>query len=230
MHDNLRVLVFHRNCLFRDCLARFLKLDRGYRATGVDHLNSDDAKVLLEDTADVLLIDLNLPDNMAVDLARAVREDGLDCKVIILVPEEHDRLVECIAAGVHGCVLEQSSLDELRSAIAKVRSGETFCSPDIVATMFAEFARIASFSAPRPPEPKERRLTVREQEVIGLIAKRKSNKEIAAALCVSLFTVKNHVHNILEKLNVESRQEAAEIARRQSQFMPIPKTPPQGES
>ncbi|QEG42524.1 response regulator transcription factor [Roseimaritima ulvae] len=215
MSDNKQILVFHRNGLFRDCLASFLARDGGYVAKSIDHMESDDALELLRDAADVLLLDLNLPDNMAVDIARAIRDQNSATKVIVLVPDDHDRLVECIAAGVHGCVLERSSLDDLRDAIRQVLQGETFCSPDIVATMFAEFARIATIPTLPPSEPKERRLTSREQEVLALVAKRKSNKEIASVLCVSLFTVKNHVHNILEKLNVESRQEAVEIARKQ---------------
>lgn len=215
MSDDKRILVFHQNGLFRDCLVSFLTRDGGYQAESIDHMQSDDASELLQDTADLLLLDLNLPDNMAVQIAEASRDQALKAKVLILVPDDHDRLVECIAAGAHGCVLERSSLDDLRDAIRQVLQGETFCSPDIVATMFAEFARIATIPSLRPSEAKERRLTSREQEVLALVAKRKSNKEIASALCVSLFTVKNHVHNILEKLNVESRQEAVEIARKQ---------------
>ena len=219
MSNRKRLLVFHRNCLFRDCLASFLAIDRGYDAVSIDHLQSDQVDELLHDSADVLLLDLNLPDGMAVEIARAIKDGQLDTKVIILVPDDHHRLVECIAAGAHGCVLERSPLEDLDAAITKVLRGETFCSADIVATMFAELAGFTKIPATSTANgPKERRLTVREQEVLELLDKRKSNKQIASELSVSLFTVKNHVHNILEKLNVENRLEAVEIARQQKKL------------
>lgn len=213
MSNIQRLLVFHRNCLFRDCLVSFLSNHSGYDAESIDHLQSDQVGDLLGTSADVLLLDLNLPDNMSVEIVHAIKDGQLASKVIILVPDEHDRLVECIAAGAHGCVLERSPLEDLDSAITKVLSGETFCSPDIVATMFSELARFAKMPVWQPAKPKEQRLTSREHDVLDLLGKRKSNKEIASELCVSLFTVKNHVHNILKKLNVESRLEAAEIAQ-----------------
>jgi DNA-binding NarL/FixJ family response regulator len=227
MSNRRHLLVFHRNCLFRDCLASFLTHNRDFEASSVDHMRSDQVDDLLRDTADVLLLDLNLPDNMAVEIAQAVKDGQLDTKVIILVPDDHDRLIECIAAGAHGCVLERSSLEDLEVAITKVLGGETFCSADIVSTMFAELARFTKTPVWQPPsEPKERRLTAREQDVLDLLDRRKSNKQIASELCVSLFTVKNHVHNILEKLNVESRLEAVDIARQQNKLSRSSSSPP----
>lgn len=212
-----RILVFHRNQLFRDCLTAFLHAQLGYEALAVDHSETELADGLLREHADLLLLDLDLPDGLAVEITRAVHDRDLATKVIVLVPDGHDRLVECIAAGTDGCVQERSSLDELRSAIARVLQGETFCSPDIVATMFSELARFTRKAEPRAwtKDDAVPRLTAREQDILELLSERKSNKEIAQELCVSLFTVKNHVHNILEKLQVGSRVEAVEFARRQ---------------
>jgi DNA-binding NarL/FixJ family response regulator len=219
MHDRKRLLVFHRNCLFRDCLASFLTKDRRYDAVSTDHLRSEHVEELLRDDADALLLDLNLPERMAVDICRAVEDGQLDARVIILVPDDHRDLVDCIAAGAHGCVLERSSLNDLEMAIANVLRGETFCSAEIVGTMFAELARFRKMpSWQAGSEPKGRTLTAREQEVLDLLDKRKSNKQIASELRVSVFTVKNHVHSILEKLNVVSRVEAVEKARRQQRL------------
>jgi DNA-binding NarL/FixJ family response regulator len=152
---------------------------------------------------------------MAMEITRAAKDRQLNTKVIVLVPDDHDRLVECIAAGAHGCVMERSPLEDLGEAISRVLNGETFCSPDIVTTMFSQLARFASLNGELGQVTKERRLTSREHDVLDLLAKRKSNKQIASELSISLFTVKNHVHNILEKLNAESRIEAVEIRRQQ---------------
>jgi len=215
MSEPYRLLVFHRNCLFRDCLVELLAHQGKFDATSVDHTVSDAAKKLLVEPCDLVLLDLNLPDNLAVGIARELQQLGTATKVVVLVPDEHDTLVECIAAGAHGCVLERSSLKELDSAIEKVLAGETFCSTEIVSTMFAQLAKMGVEQPWCPASASSiTRLTVREQEVLDLLAKRMSNKQIAKELCVSLFTVKNHVHNILEKLEVESRVEAVDAARR----------------
>jgi DNA-binding NarL/FixJ family response regulator len=215
MSHRKRILVFHRNSLFRDCLASFLTKDRGYDAEAIDHWKSDQADELLRFTADLLILDLGLPDNMSIDLIRAIKDGGLDTKVLILVPEQRERLVECIAEGAHGCILERSTLDELEHALAKIDGGEIYCCPEILGTVFAELAKYSGLKLSQESTiPKERRLTAREQEIVHLLDKRMSNKQIAAALNVSLFTVKNHVRSILEKLNVDNRIDAPEVAKR----------------
>jgi two-component system NarL family response regulator len=197
-------------------LKTFLVNQSGHEVVTIDHCNTEPIDELSEREADVVLLDLNLPDGLAVEISRALNSNMPETKIILLVPAQHDRLVECIATGAHGCVLEDSSLEDLESAIKRVLAGEAFCSPDIVSTMFAEIARFAKTTSWQPPkEPKEKRLTIRELEVLELLNLRKSNKEIAAKLSVSLFTVKNHVRNILDKLNAENRMEAVDVARQQ---------------
>ncbi len=222
MDNRKRLLVFHRNGLFRDCLVNVFTNDRRYHAQSVDHLEREGIDELLCHPADVVLLDLNLPENRAIEIARAIKDRQSETKVLVLVPDDHERLVECIAAGAHGCVLERSSLEDLDTAITKVWRGETFCCPDIVATMFAELSQLHEKPIWQLPDvPKERRLTAREQEVLCLIDRRMSNKEIASQLCISLFTVKNHVHKILDKLDAANRQEAAEKARLQKELGPV---------
>ena len=211
---SIHLKIIHRNRLFRECLVSVLSDVERFRVTEADH-NADDCLTSLAlEQPDIVLIDLSLPERQAVQLTTHIREHLDQVKIIVLghAKSEEENLLDCIAAGAHGCVLEESSLQELETAVKDVTSGKTFCSPEIVQSMFSKLAQTARQSHWR--ERVERvDLTPRELEVVQLIAKRLSNKHIAKELSLSLYTVKNHVHNIIEKLQVEDRFEAVEQAR-----------------
>ena len=213
-----RVLVYHRNCIFRDCLVTFLTSTRDYEAFSVDHRQSFEYKKPRDkNDVDVVLLDLNLPGNLAIELVRSIKDESPTARIILFVPDDHSGLLDCIAAGVQGCVLEQASLNDLDLAIEKALQGETICSPEFAATIFSELSRTAkSPNWQVPASVSSALLTAREHEVIELLSKRRSNKQIAKELCLSIYTVKNHVHNILEKLDVESRLEAVDRARQEN--------------
>jgi DNA-binding NarL/FixJ family response regulator len=209
-----RVVVFHRNSLFRSCLAAYLEGSGNFQASVQDHAHVSHGSELASCGADVILLDLNLPGNLAKQIVEEVRASFEHVRVVLLVPDDHESLFDCISAGVHSCVLERSSLHELQSAIESVVSGETFCSVEFAKTLYSEilkFGKTTNWQIPNSVST--RRLTIRERQILELIAQRKCNKEIAKELSVSLFTVKNHVHNILDKLEVESRFEAVEAAQ-----------------
>jgi len=210
-----RILVLHRNGLFRDCLSNHLRSVRNDEAISLDHAQANSVEDMVADDADLILLDLNLPDNLAIKVVRAAAFRG--AKILLLVPTDHQSLVECIAEGVHGCVLEQSTLDGLNLAIESVLLGETFCCPKLAKTMFSELSKVRKVSAWQMPDSGTTcRLTSRESQVLELIAERQCNKEIAKALSLSLFTIKNHVHNILKKLKVENRVEAVDVAQQEN--------------
>ena len=215
MERAIHVKILHRNRLFRECLVSVLADDQRFDIRAVDHSDTCGLELLERDGADVVLIDLNLPDQAAVELTQRLRRNIERTKLLLLAyASSQSCLIECIAAGAHGCILETSSLSELEDAIEKVLSGETFCSQEIVQTMFDRLAQTADTSSWRRPA-ESIGLTPRELEVVGLISERLSNKEIARKLSLSIYTVKNHVHNIVEKLQVEDRHEAVEHAQRQ---------------
>jgi DNA-binding NarL/FixJ family response regulator len=136
-------------------------------------------------------------------------------KILLLIPPDHHESVpRAIAAGARGCILEDVSLGELNDAIACVLAGKFVCTPQLTQEMFARLAEIS----PRPiPEWQARaqsaNLTKREFEIVYLIAEGMSNKQIARRLCLSLYTVKNHVHSILQKLQVTDRLDAVSQVR-----------------
>jgi len=144
----------------------------------------------------------------ALDLARRIRREARTTQVLSFAgPEAEDVVVACAELGVGGYLTREASLADVIIAIDSVARGETLCSPRMAPTLFRRVGALAQQIAYRTPPAA--RLTRREHEVITLIDQGLSNKEIAHELCIELATVKNHVHHILEKLNVRRRGEAA---------------------
>ena len=212
--DVLRVKVCHRNGLFRKCLASVLSLDEGFRVTDADHSGPEFLQSVQEgEPCDVILVDSMLPDELALRLAQDFRASGVRTKVILLSGVDLcEQLFDCIAVGVHGCVSEESSIEQVCAAVEQAVRGETVCSPDILRTMFAGMTKFREEPFCRE-QANAVKLTPRELEIVELIAQRLGNKQIAKRLSLSLYTVKNHVHNIVAKLQVEDRREAVEYAR-----------------
>jgi len=162
--------------------------------------------------ADVVLVSVALPNQDALKLTRTIVESSPATKVLALgLSEEnqHDTL-RYIEAGASGYILKDSSLKELIEVIRLVQKGEAQVSTRMAGAMMERLFRLARmFSAVENKIDGDVRLTSRELEVLQFISEGLTNQEIAARLVVEVGTVKNHVHRILEKLNVSSRQEAA---------------------
>jgi len=199
--------------MFRECLIAVLAKDAKFEVSEVNLRYSDFHEDLDQVPPDVILVDAGLPGKTAVELIRRIRQANGPTKILAVVSSAAQGMaIDCIAAGAHGCVLEESSLADLRAGINAVQQGETFCSQDMIQTVLSQFARLAQESHLRK-KVKSLDLTPRELEILELISRHMGNKQIAKLLSVSLYTVKNHVHNILEKLELESRYEAVDYAQ-----------------
>jgi len=152
---------------------------------------------------DVTLIDLTMAESRQT--VRALAGDGV-AVVVFGVREREEEIIEFAEAGVAGYVTRDSSLEELVGVVESVARGETLLSPRIAALLLR---RVQAAAHPAPAA----RLTPREAQIVGLIDDGLSNKQIARQLTIELATVKNHVHNILEKLEVKRRAEAAARVR-----------------
>jgi DNA-binding NarL/FixJ family response regulator len=159
------------------------------------------------------------PDVIVVDTAifrplravRALAQELPKAGILALgVPEIEERVIACIEAGATGCLPPEASLDDVRAAVESVSRGEASCSPRMTAAVFERVRELGV----RRPDGLDARLTPREREIAALIDEGLSNKRIADRLSLETATVKNHVHNILEKLGVSSRGEAAAAVRR----------------
>jgi DNA-binding NarL/FixJ family response regulator len=164
---------------------------------------------------DVAIMTLSLQGRDMLKEARHFQEASPTTKVLMLgLSELESDVLACIEAGVAGYLLQEASLEELVQSIRAVAMGEAFCSPRIAGLLFYRLAERAREREQRQP-PGIIHLTRREIEVVALIEKGLSNKEIAVRMQIELQTVKNHVHNILERLQLSSRREAARYAREQ---------------
>jgi DNA-binding NarL/FixJ family response regulator len=148
----------------------------------------------------------------SLDVVRELTARAEPLRVVVLtLPELEQAVLPCIEAGVAGYVPRDGGLDDLVAVIRSAARGDGVCSPRMVGRMWARLAQLSrAHSDPTALDA----LTSREREILTCIERGNSNKEIAARLSIELATVKNHVHNILEKLHVHSRGEAVAALRR----------------
>jgi DNA-binding NarL/FixJ family response regulator len=164
-------------------------------------------------TCDVVLIRSDLPDNGALELAQALKDSQSPAKVLIVsMAERKEIILRFIEAGAVGYVLSSGSMADLVQSIHAAYRGEALVSPEIAGALIS---RVVELTEVHPiPEYRYRLdqvagLTPREQEVLDLIGEGLSNHEIAERLVIEVGTVKNHVHSILQKLDVSDRGDAA---------------------
>jgi DNA-binding NarL/FixJ family response regulator len=165
---------------------------------------------LTEDAPDLVLINLNTRDSAT--LLRAIFEITPNMRVIVLAMSEDDEseIVACAEAGVAGYHMRTDSLDDLLVLIRKVAAGEAMCSPRVSSILLR---RLSALASQRQPVVKELVLTAREAQILAMLEMGLSNRDIAARLCIAVHTVKNHVHSVLTKLEVNTRAEAAALSR-----------------
>ncbi|MEV0581946.1 response regulator transcription factor [Nonomuraea sp. NPDC050310] len=165
---------------------------------------------------DVVLMDVRMPRQGGIEATRHIKASVPSTRIIMLtVSDEEEDLFEAIKAGATGYLLKDVQLDEVPDAVRKVHEGQSLINPAMAAKLINEFANISRKEAERPPQMPVPRLTEREMEVLRLVAKGMNNREIAKQLFISENTVKNHVRNILDKLQLHSRMEAVVYAVRE---------------
>jgi two-component system nitrate/nitrite response regulator NarL len=207
----IRVLIASDVRLYREGLVDIVGRGGGFEIVG----SAADANATIRRTRelapDVVLVDLAMGDWESA--VRAVAGSAPATRVVVLgVHEVESEVVECAEAGVAGYVTREASLEELVDVVESVARGESLLAPRIGALLLRRVAEAARRSRARTVAAADR-LTPREIEIVGLIDEGLSNKQIAGRLSIELATVKNHVHSILEKLEVDRRAEAAARVR-----------------
>ena len=207
----IRVLLVDDQPLFRRALATLIAEQPGLAVVGEADNGLQGLEMARAQMPDLVLMDVEMPVMNGVEATRRIRDELPSVKVVILtVSEADDHLFDAIRFGAHGYLLKDLRPEQLYELIHAVMRDETALSPAIAGRLMAEFrerpnagARVATPEAAGPA------LTQREIRVMQLVADGLSNKEIGVRLSITEGTVKNHVHNALEKLQLENRIQAA---------------------
>jgi two-component system, NarL family, nitrate/nitrite response regulator NarL len=202
----LRVLVASPIRFYADGLAHELARTDGIEVVGVARTERQLVQDADELAPDVVLLDVSLTPNARNALPRSVR-------VVALAVAEPD-VLDWAEHGVDGLVTRDSSLADVAAAIRDAHSGELHCSPRIAAELLHRVGSLAAEQTTAVEPGGIAELTVRELEILRLIDNGLSNKEIAYSLSIETTTVKNHVHNLFEKLGVHRRRDAVATLRR----------------
>lgn len=215
-----RLALVHPDRLFREALAAALGaagLITVAAADAVDRLDLEG-----EPPPDVLVLDLGLPERGGLAAARVARAALSGTRILMIGCSELERdVLAALEAGASGYVLQGASIDELVRCLRAVARGGAVCSPEVAGLVIGRLAEYSSHWR-QVREGAAVRVTPREIEILRLVDDGLSNKEIAARLRIELQTVKNHVHNILDKLGVGRREEAVRFARRRGLLGPPP--------
>ena len=211
--NRIKILLVDDQPLFREGLRTLLSVHPDFQVVG-EAANGEEAIKLARSLLPlVVLMDLQMPVVDGVAATRRLREEQPDCRVIVLTTFDDDEMVfDGLRAGAVGYLLKDAPSEKLAEAIRVAARGETFLQPSVASKVVAEFARLSRktvATANSLIEP----LSEREIEVLRLIAQGASNREIGSALFLAEGTVKNHVTNILGKLEARDRTQAALKAR-----------------
>jgi DNA-binding NarL/FixJ family response regulator len=205
--DPVRVMVVDDHPIWRDGVRG--DLERSGTATVVAEASDGGEAIELarETMPEVVLMDLQMPTVSGVDAIRQIIDESPHMKILVLsASAEETDVLEAVKVGATGYLLKSSTADEIADAVRRVRDGEPVFTPSLAALVLSEFRKVAKH------EPGESGLSPRENEVLKLVAKGYTYREIAEKLFISVKTVQNHVQNILTKLQLRKRYELMRYA------------------
>ncbi|MBI5287689.1 MAG: response regulator transcription factor [Chloroflexi bacterium] len=215
----MKVLLVDDQILFRKGVRALLEAEEDIEIVSEAGNGNEAANKVKAYRPDVVLMDIHMPECDGIEATRLIKAEHPDVKIVILtVSDEDDDLFEAIKAGAEGYLLKNLRPDELIQMLRSVVANEAPLSPAIASKLLGEFRRHPRDEEKQPHGPE---LTSREREVLQLVAEGMSNAEIGLKLCVVEGTVKNHLHNILEKLHLQNRVQAAAYAMRAG-LVPLP--------
>jgi DNA-binding NarL/FixJ family response regulator len=216
IRDPIRVLIVDDHALFRRGLEMVLDSEPGIEVVGEGSDGFEAVEKAGDLLPDIVLMDIRMPRRGGIEACAAIKEAVPSAKIVMLtISDEEEDLFEAIKAGATGYLLKEIAIDEVPQAVQAVHGGQSLISPSMASKLITEFAALSKRSSERQQHVPAPKLTDREMEVLRLVARGLGNREIAKELFISENTVKNHVRNILEKLQLHSRMEAVVYAVRE---------------
>ncbi|MBX5446638.1 MULTISPECIES: response regulator [Sphaerobacter] len=208
--SQISLLLVDDHALFREGLASLLSYQPDFTVVGEAASGEEAVERARELVPDVVLMDIDLPGIDGIEATRRIKRQLPEVRVVMLtVYDDHERLFQSIKAGAQGYLIKNIRSAELLDQLRGLARGEAAISRRMAARILEEFARLERQAEILEPDGG---LSPREVQVLELVALRLSNKEIAARLSISEHTVKNHLKNILAKLQLSSRRQAAAYA------------------
>lgn len=208
----MKLLLVDDQILFRKGLRALLESEQDIQIASEASNGQEALEKVRAFHPDVVLMDIHMPECDGIQGTRLIKTEYPEVKIVMLtISDEDDDLFEAIKAGAEGYLLKNLRPEELMQMLRSVTAGETALSPAIASKLLGEFRRQPHHDDAKVDGPE---LTSRECEVLQLVTEGLSNAEIGLKLCVVEGTVKNHLHNILEKLHLQNRVQAAAYAMR----------------
>ena len=210
--SSIRVFLMIENRLLREALIRLFRKRSDLVVVGHDEPADATPCPVLDGQFDVLLIDSLQTTWPAAKIAREMGGQTVYKAILIGMEPDEELFMAAVRSGVMGYLLKDASASELVAAVRAVHRGEAVCPPQLCSTLFRFVAHVIEESPVKRSAPKPD-LTMRQQQLMALVAKGLTNKEIASRLNLSEFTVRNHIHRVLKQLDAGSRSEAVEAIR-----------------
>jgi DNA-binding NarL/FixJ family response regulator len=217
----IRLLIVDDHQLMRDGLVRLLSLEPEIELLGTACDGAEAVRRVAEHQPDLVLMDIRMPEKSGIQATREIKAAYPNVKVILLtMHDEDDYVFEGMGAGASGYLLKDCSRDELISSIHRVHAGQVEMTPSVTRKIVQEFATLHQGKREKPQSASPEELSRREMDVLNLVVKGCSNRQIAQQLYIDETTVKTHLHRIFEKLNVRDRTQAAILAMQKGWCQP----------
>ncbi len=211
--DKTRILIVDDHTLFREGMKALLSRQESVEIIGEASNGKEGIEKAISLSPDVVLMDLNMPDMTGIEAVGHILKVKPDTKILMLtVSEDDEDLFSAVKAGAMGYLLKNVDAERLVSSVHQVARGEATVSAALTDKIFAEFRAMSSRGEEKEASPQKDLLSKRENEILVHVSQGESNKEIANALHIAESTVKIHVQNILRKLKLSSRVQAAVYA------------------
>jgi DNA-binding NarL/FixJ family response regulator len=210
----IRIALIDDHPIFLAGLKRLIESTDSYEVSSIANSYKEALEKINFDNVDIALVDVNMPGANGIELLKAIKQRSSACKVVMLtIEEDEETIYRAMKEGAQGYILKQDSPERLLKSIQACVDGEILLSNQIYSKVVERIRKVS------PPESAKSiifsTLTVREIEITRLIVQGKSNPEIAQSLFISESTVKNHISNILHKLEMKDRVELAILAVRE---------------